>query len=85
MHRHHHAAGEPHSQVSGEIPRLVGNAHVDRLMRRQAGGGERVTRRVGLRKQFREAESLRGPGEQRAQVFARYSHSIVAGGLEEMS
>jgi hypothetical protein len=38
-----------------------------------------------LRKQFPKTEPLRRIGEQRAEIFRRYSHSMVAGGLEEMS
>ena len=36
MHRHHDATGEPHAGVRGEVERLVGDAHVHRLVGGQA-------------------------------------------------
>ena len=46
MHGHHHAAGEPHAGVCGEIKRLVGDAHVHGLVAGEARAGQRIAHRV---------------------------------------
>ena len=91
MHRHHYAAREPDADIRREIERLVRDPHMDRLVGLQARFFERFAYRISGLEKFREGyaldslarrEALRGLGEQRAEV---YSHSMVAGGLEEMS
>ena len=92
VHGHDHAAGEPDAEVGGEIERLVGDAHMHRLVRCERRFGERGANGLRGVEEFGEAHAFHrlargeapgGVGKQCAEVL--YSHSIVAGGLEEMS
>ena len=80
MQRHDHAACEPHAGVRGEVERLVGDAHVHRLVRGEAGLCKGTAHGVRLGKKFRvgkagecfpRGEALRGLGEKRSEVQAR--------------
>jgi hypothetical protein len=80
MHRHDHAAGEPHAGVGGKVERLVGDAHVHRLVLGETGLCERIAHGMRLaeepriaqaRECFPRGEALRRLGEERAEVQAR--------------
>ena len=80
MHRHDHAAGEPDADVRGQVERLVGNAHVHRLVRGEAGFRERIAHGMCVAKKsrvrkpgkcFPRGEALCGLGEKRPEVQAR--------------
>ena len=72
MNRHDDATGEPHAGVRGEVERLVGDAHVHRLVRREAGARQRIAYRLHFIQELSvgkageglaRGEALRGLGE----------------------
>ena len=88
MHRHDHAAGEPHAGVRGEVERLVGDAHVHRLVRREAGArqgiahGMHFIKKLCVRKAgegLASGETPRGLGEKRSEIQARREIERVGG------
>ena len=90
--RHDNAASEPHAEVCDEVIGMVGDAHMDRLVGAQPRRRECAAHLVrGLEKlgeahfldRLARGKPLGGFGEQRPEIF--YSHSMVAGGLDEMS
>ena len=88
MHGHDHAAGKPDAGVRGEVERLVGDAHVHRLVRGQAGLREGSAHGMCVAKKsrvgkpgecFARGEALRGLGEKRSEVQARREIEKVGG------
>ena len=80
MHRHDHAAGEPDAGIRGEVERLVGDAHVHRLVGGEAGARQRIAHRVSGGEEIPEAhpwkglargKALRGLSEERSEIQAR--------------
>src|ERR1700741_5568618 len=78
--RHHHAPGEPHAGVRGEVERLVGNAHVHRLVRGEAGARQSIAHRMHFtkklsvrkaRKGLARGEAPRSLREERSEIQAR--------------
>jgi hypothetical protein len=88
MHGHDHAAGEPHADVRGEVERLVGDAHVHRLVRSQAGFCEGIAHGMRLAEELRvgkpgeglaRGEALLSLGEERSEIQARREIEKVGG------
>ena len=88
MHGHDDAAREPHAGVGGEVERLVGNAHVHRLVRGEAGLCKGIAHRMRFAKKLpvRKAgerlargKTLRGLGEERSEIQARREIEKVGG------
>ncbi len=88
MHGHDAAAGEPDAGVRGEVKRLVGDAHVHRLVGGEAGARQRIAHRVGGAEEIRKAhprkglargEALRSLGEERPEIQARREIEKVGG------
>jgi len=88
VNRDHDATGEPHAGVRGEVVRLVGDAHVYRLVRREAGARQRIAHRMHFIKKLcvRKAgeglargEALRRLGEKRSEIQARREIEKVGG------
>ena len=88
MNRHDDATGEPHAGVRGEVERLVGDAHVHRLVRGEAGFGKgiahgmRLAKKLCVRKAgecFPRGEALRSLGEERSEIQARREIEKVGG------
>ena len=88
MHGHHHAAGQPHAYISGEVERLVGDAHVHRLVRREACLCKGVAHRTRLAENLRvgkageclaRGKTLRSLGEERSEIQARREIENVGG------
>ena len=80
MHGHDHAPGEPHAGVRGEVERLVGNAHVHRLVRGEAGARQRIAHRTHFVNEpcvgkagegVARGKTLRSLGEERSEIQAR--------------
>jgi hypothetical protein len=88
MHRHHDATGEPHAGVRGEVERLVGDAHVHRLVGGEPGARQRVAHGTRFIKKLPvgkageglpRGEALRRLGEKRAEIQARREIEKVGG------
>ena len=88
MHGHHDAAGEPHAGVRGEVERLVGDAHVHRLVGGEAGARQRIAHRAGSGEEILKAypwkglargKALRSLGEERSEIQARREIEKVGG------
>ena len=88
MHGHDGAAGEPHAGVRGEVERLVGDAHVRRLVGGEAGARQRIAHGAGggeeipkahPRKGLARGEALRRLGEERSEIQARREIEKVGG------
>ena len=88
MKRDDDAAGEPHAHVRGEVERLVGDAHVHRLVRREAGArqgiahGMHFIKKLCVRKAgegLASGETPRGLGEKRSEIQARREIEKVGG------
>ena len=88
VHRHHHAAGEPHAGVRGQVERLVGNAHVHRLVRGESRPCQGIAHRVRFSQKLSvgkagerlaRGEALRSLGEERSEIQARREIEKVGG------
>ena len=88
MHGHHHAAGEPRAGIRGEVQRLVGDAHVHRLVGGEAGACNGIAHRMRFMekllvgkpgKGLPRGEALRSLGEQRSEIQARREIEKVGG------
>ena len=88
MHGHDDAAGEPHAGVRGEVKRLVGDAHVRRLVGGEAGARQRIAHGAGRgeeipkahpRKGLARGEALRSLREERSEIQARREIEKVGG------
>ena len=88
MHGHDHATGEPHADIRGEVERLVGDAHVHRLVRGEAGARQCIAHRVHFLQELfvgkageglARGEALRRFGEERAEIQARREIENVGG------
>ena len=88
MYGNDHAVGEPHAGICGEVKRLVGNAHVHRLVGGKAGARQRIAHRAGGGDEIAKADSwkglargkaLRSLGEQRSEIQARREIEKVGG------
>ena len=80
MDRDDDAIGEPDAGIRGEVERLVGDAHVHRLVRSEAGARQRIAHRAHgseeipkahPRKGFARGKALRSLGEERSEIQAR--------------
>jgi hypothetical protein len=80
MHGHDDAAGEPDAGIRGEVKRLVGDAHVHRLVGGETGARQRIAHRAGRgeeipkahpRKGVARGEALRRFREERSEIQAR--------------
>jgi hypothetical protein len=74
------AAGQPHPGIRGEVKRLVGDAHVHRLVVGEAGARQRIAHRAGGGEELSKAhpwkglargKALRSLSEERAEIQAR--------------
>jgi hypothetical protein len=88
MHRHDDAAGQPDTSIGGEVERLVGDAHVHRLVGGEASARQRVANRVSGGEEIPEAhpwkgfargEALRSLREERSEIQARREIESVGG------
>ena len=88
MYGNDHAAGEPYARIRREVQRLVGDAHVHRLVGGEAGATQRIAHRAGcgeeitkayLRKGLARGKALRSLGEQRSEIQARRETEKVGG------
>ena len=88
MHGHNDAAGEPHAGVRGHVKRLVGDAHVHRLVGGEAGATQRIAHGAGRSEEILKAHprkglargvALRCLGEQRSEIQARREIENVGG------
>ena len=88
MHRDDDSARKPDAGVRCEVERLVGDAHMDRLVRAKAGAGQCVSHaaRRGVeslearaRKRLARGEALRRLGEERSEIQARREMEKVGG------
>ena len=80
MDGHDHAAGQPDAGIRGEVERLVGDAHVHRLVGSEAGARQRIAHRARggeeipkaqPRKGFARGKALRSLSEERSEIQAR--------------
>ena len=83
-----HAAAEPHARIRREVQRLVGDAHVHRLVGGEAGATQRIAHRAGRGEEITKADpwkglargkALRSLGEQRSEIQARRETEKVGG------
>ena len=88
MNGHDDAAGEPHAGVRGEVERLVGDAHVHRLIGGQPGARQRIAHRTRFIKKLSvgkageglaRGEALRRLGEKRSEIQGRREIEKVGG------
>ena len=88
MDRHDDATGEPDAGIRGEVKRLVGDAHVHRLVGSEAGATQRIAHRARggeeLRKThpwkgFARGKALRSLCEERSEIQARREIEKVGG------
>ena len=88
MNKHDDATGEPHAGVRGEVERLVGDAHVHRLVRGEPGARQRLAHRMRFIKKLcvRKAgeglargEARRRLGEKRSEIQGRREIEKVGG------
>ena len=82
------SAGQPDPGIRGEVKRLVGDAHVHRLVGGEAGARQRIAHRAGggeeiskahPRKGLARGEALRRLGEKRSEIQARREIEKVGG------
>jgi hypothetical protein len=83
-----HAAAEPHARIRREVKRLVGDAHVHRLVGGEAGATQRIAHRAGCGEEITKAypwkglargKALRSLSEQRSEIQARREIEKVGG------
>ena len=88
MYGHDDAASEPDAGIRGEVKRLVGDAHVRRLVGGEAGATQRIAHRAGGGEEIPEAhvwkglargKALRGLSEERSEIQARREIEKVGG------
>ena len=88
MHGYNDPAGEPDAGVRGEVVRLVGDAHVNRLVGGQAGATQCIAHRAGCSEELAKtdpwkglscAKALRSLSEKRSEIQARREIEKVGG------
>ena len=88
MNGHDDATGEPHAGVRGEVERLVGDAHVHRLVGGEPGARQRVANRTHFieklsvgkaREGLARGKALRSLGEERSEIQARRVIEMAGG------
>ena len=88
MDGHDHAAGQPDAGIRGEVKRLVGDAHVHRLVGGEARPCKGIAHRMHFIKKLlvgkpgeglARGEALSRLGEQRAEIQARREIENVGG------
>ena len=88
MQRHDDATSEPYAHVRGEVERLVGDAHVHRLVGGEPGARQGIAHRARFMSKLcvgkageglASGETPRGLGEKRSEIQARREIEKVGG------
>ena len=88
MYGHDDAAGQPDPGIRCEVKRLVGDAHVHRLVGGEAGATQRIAHRAGGGEEISKAypwkglargKALRSLSEERSEIQARREIEKVGG------